>query len=203
MLTIKAEVQKDRKRMDGTYNVKIRFTKDRAVKRISTDLFATVADLTEDLKLKENSMIKQEADRLVLHYRTMFNTLHLDSENDDVNEIVNRLQNKEEADKPIDFISFSKSWITTTPIKSKDIYTTGLNAFIRFIGKDELDIKKITVDLLEQYREYLNKERAQRVKKLTEAGKRIPSHRCLSLYLANLRHLYNEAQKHYNKPDFR
>ena len=201
MLTIKAEVQKDRKRTDGTYNVKIRFTKDRAVKRISTNLFATDADLTTDLKLKEDSMIKQEADRLVLHYRTLFNSLHLDSENYDVNEIVNHLLNKEEAEKPIDFIAFSKNWIGTAPIKSKDIYTTGLNAFIRFIGKDELNIKEITVDLLENYRDYLIKEHAQRVKKLEEAGKRIPTHRCLSLYLANLRHLYNEAQKHYNKPD--
>lgn len=201
MLSIRAEVLKDKKRMDGTYNVKVRFIKDKKIKRISTDLFATDADLTADLKLKEGSIAKQEADRLVLHYRTMFNTLHLDSNNYDVNEIVNRLINKEEANKPIDFIAFCKNWIDTTPIKSKGIYTTSLNAFIKFIGKDELEIKIITVDLLEQYREYLLKARVQRIKKLVEAGKRIPSHRCLSLYLANLRHLFNEAQKHYNKPD--
>lgn len=201
MLTIRAEVQKDKKRADGTYNVKVRFIKDKKVKRISTDLFATDADLTADLKLKEGSITKQEADRLVLHYRTMFNTLHLDSDNYDVNEIVNRLLNKEEADKPIDFIAFSKNWIATTPFKSKDIYTTGLNAFTKFLGKEELNIKEITVDLLEHYSDYLIKERAQRVKKLKEAGKRIPTHRCLSLYLSNIRHLYNEAMKHYNKPD--
>lgn len=201
MLTIKAEVQKDRKRTDGTYNVKIRFTKNRTVKRISTDLFATETDLTTKLKFKENTSIKQTVDRLVLHYRTMLTTLHIDTENLDLNEIVMRLQNKDEADKPIDFIAYSKNWIATAPIKSKDTYTTGLNAFIRFIGKDELDIKKITVDLLEQYRDYIIKEREQRVKKLEEAGERIPSNRCLSLYLMILRHLYSEAQKHYNKPD--
>jgi len=201
MLTIRAEVQKDKKRTDGTYNVKVRFTKDKKVKRISTSLFATGADLTSDFKLKEGTIIKQEADRLVLHYRTMLNTLLLDSDNYDVDAIVNRLLNKEEADKPIDFIAFSKNWIATTPIRSKDIYTNSLRAFIKFIGKEELDIKKVTVDLLEQYRDYIIKVRAQRVKKLVEAGKRIPSNRCLSLYLTNLRHLYNEAQKYYNKPD--
>ena len=201
MLTIKAEVQKDRKRMDGTYNVKIRFTKDRTVKRISTDLFATEADLTTGFKLKEESVIKQEADRLILHYRTMFNAMHLDSENYDVGEIVNRILNKEEAEKPIDFIAFSKDWIATSSGRSKDIYTTGLNAFIKFIGKEELDIKNITVDLLEQYRDHIINVRANRVKRLIEEGKRIPSNRCLSLYLTNLRHLYNEAQKYYNKPD--
>ena len=201
MLTIKAEVQKDKKRMDGTYNVKLRFTKDRAVKRISTDIFATEADLTPKLKFKENTNTKQEIDKLVLHYRTLLTTLHIDTENLDLNEIVMRLQNKDEAEKPIDFIAFSKNWIATAPIKSKDTYTTGLNAFIRFIGKDELDIKKITVDLLEQYRDYIIKVREQRVKALEAEGKRVPSNRCLSLYLMILRHLFSEAQKFYNKPD--
>ena len=201
MLTIKAEVQKDKKRMDGTYNVKLRFTKDRAVKRISTDIFATEADLTPKLKFKENTNTKQEIDKLVLHYRTLLTTLHIDTENLDLNEIVMRMQNKDEAEKPIDFIAFSKNWIATAPIKSKDTYTTGLNAFIRFIGKDELDIKKITVDLLEQYRDYIIKVREQRVKALEAEGKRVPSNRCLSLYLMILRHLFSEAQMFYNKPD--
>ena len=201
MLTIRAEVLKDKKRADGTYNVKVRFIKDKKVKRVSTDLFATDADLTADFRLKEESIIKQEADRLVLRYRTMFNSLHLDSENYDVNEIVNRLLCKEEAEKPIDFIAFARKWINETTIKGKDNYTTALNSFVRFIGKDELEIKKITVDLLEDYRDYIIKVRAERIKAMTEAGKRIPSNRCLSLYLTSLRHLYSEAQKHYNKPD--
>ncbi len=187
--------------MDGTYNVKVRFIKDKKVKRISTDLFATDADLTSDLKLKEESIVKQEADRLVLHYRTMVNSLHFDSENCDVSEIVNRLLCKEEAEKPIDFIAFSKKWISETTIKGKDNYTTALNSFIRFLGKEELEIKKITVDLLEQYRDYIINVRNERVKALQAEGKRVPSNRCLSLYLMSLRHLYGEAQRFYNKPD--
>lgn len=201
MLTIRAEVEKGKVRNDGTYNVRIRFTKDRVVKRISTDLFAAKEDLTINFKLKENSVIKQEAERLVLHYRMMFTALHLDSDNYDVNEIVNRLLCKEEAEKPIDFIEFSRKWIRESSIKSKDTYTTGLNAFVRFIGKEELDIKKITVDLLDHYHDFLLKERTQRVKRLEEEGKRIPSNRSLSLYLTILRHLYSEAQRFYNDPD--
>lgn len=187
--------------MDGTYNVKVRFIKDKKVKRVSTDLFATDSDLTSDLKLKEESIVKQEADRLVLHYRTMVNSLHFDSENCDVSEIVNRLLCKEEAEKPIDFIAFSKKWISKTTIKGKDNYTTALNSFIRFLGKEELEIKKITVDLLEQYRDYIINVRNKRVKALQAEGKRVPSNRCLSLYLMSLRHLYGEAQRFYNKPD--
>ena len=201
MLTIKAEVEKGKVRNDGTYNVRIRFTKDRVVKRISTDLFATNEDLTADFKLKEDSIVKQEADRLVLHYRMLYTSMHLDSENYDVNEIVSHLLCKDEAEKPIDFIAFSRKWITETTIKGKDNYNTALKSFIRFIGKEEFDIKKITVDLLEQYRDYIIKVRAERVKKMVEEGKRVPSNRCLSLYLMSLKHLYGEAQKFYNKPD--
>lgn len=201
MLTIRAEVEKGKVRNDGTYNVRIRFTKDRVVKRISTDLFAAKEDLTIDFKLKENSVIKQEAERLVLHYRMMFTALHLDSEKYDVNEIVNRLLCKEEAEKPIDFIAFCRKWISETSIKGKDNYNTALKSFIRFLGKDNIEIKKITVDLLEKYRDYLMKMRELRVKQMIEEGKRVPSNRCLSLYLMSLRHLYSEAQKYYNKPD--
>ena len=201
MLTIKAEVQKGKLRSDGTYNVKVRFTKDRVVKRISTDLFATDVDLTSKLKFKEDSPIKREADKLVLHYRTLYIGLHLDKKDYGLNEIVAHLQNKDEAEKPIDFIAFSRKWIAEAPIKSKETYTTGLNSLIRFVGNDTLEIDKLTVDLLERYRDYLLKVRSERVKKLVAAGERIPSNRCLSLYLMMLRHLYSEAQKQYNKPD--
>ena len=76
-----------------------------------------------------------------------------------------------------------------------------MNSFIRFLGKEELEIKKITVDLLEQYRDYIINVRNERVKALQAEGKRVPSNRCLSLYLMSLRHLYGEAQRFYNKPD--
>ena len=132
MLTIKAEVLRKKVRNDGTYNVRIRFTKDRIVKRVSTSLFATDVDLTSDSKLREGSLIKQEADRLILHYRTMFSTFHLDSENYDVNEIVNRLLNKDEADKPIDFIAFCRKWIADSQTNSKETYTTSERYPARF-----------------------------------------------------------------------
>ena len=201
MLTIKAEVQKGKQRTDGTYNVKIRFTKDRAVKRISTNLFAAESDLTPKLRFKDDSYIKQEADKLVLHYRTLLTTLNINTEGLDLNEIVYLLQNKDEAEKPIDFIAFCKKWISETTIKGKDNYTTVLNSFIKFLGKEELNIKEITVDLLEKYRDYIIEVRARKVKQMVEAGKRVPSNRCLSLYLMSLRHLYSEAQRFYNKPD--
>ena len=113
MLTIKAEVLKDKKRRDGKYNVKIRFIKEKRVKRISTNLFATEDDLSSKFLLKEESFVKQQADCLILHYRKALSSLNVDLEEADVEEIVNCLLCKEEAEKPIDFIAFSRKWNST------------------------------------------------------------------------------------------
>ena len=52
MLTIKAEIKRSELKVDGTYNVKIRFTLDRKVKRLSTNLFVT-SNLKRTLPLRE------------------------------------------------------------------------------------------------------------------------------------------------------
>lgn len=65
MLTIKAEVQQDKQRNDGTYNVKVRFTHERKVKRLSTSLFATPKDLTKSFDFKKGTTIKREVDNLI------------------------------------------------------------------------------------------------------------------------------------------
>ena len=60
MLTIKAEVQRDKQRNDGSYNVKIRFTYERKVRRLSSSLFVTAKDLTKSLSFKDGTPIKRE-----------------------------------------------------------------------------------------------------------------------------------------------
>ena len=74
-------------------------------------------------------------------------------------------------------------------------------ALIRFIGKEELDVNLITLDFLENFKAFLNKEREARTKKLMAQGKRVPSNRSLSLYLVSIKKLFNEAKKKYNRKD--
>ena len=99
------------------------------------------------------------------------------------------------------FIKFSREWIASTTIKGAPNYTTAINALVRFIGKEELDINLITLDFLEDFKSFLNKEREIRTKRLMQQGKRVPSNRSLSLYLISIKKLFNEAKKRYNKKD--
>lgn len=201
MLTIKAEIQRDKLRQDGSYNVRIRFTKDRKVKRISTSLFATKADLTDRFTIKEDSLIKQEADILILHYRKMFNEMHLETETLDVNEIVERLNSRDKSDKPVDFIRFAKEWIANSTLKGVVNYTSALNSLIRFNKSEKLYTHQITSEFLQEFMAFLLNESKERAEQLKKKGKRVPSTRSTSLYLMGIRRLFKEAVKQYNKPD--
>ena len=201
MLTIKAEIKRSELKVDGTYNVKIKFTLDRKVKRLSTNLFVTQQDLTKSLKFKEDTPIKREIDRLVLYYREQCLKLQLDRNHYSLDEIVEFLNGEQEKQQTIDFIKFSREWIASATIKGAPNYTTAINALVRFVGKEELDINLITLDFLEQFKAFLIGERDARTKKLMQQGKRVTSNRTLSLYLVSIKKLFNEAKRKFNKKD--
>ena len=201
MLTIRAEIKRSELKVDGTYNVKIRFTLDRKVKRLSTNLFVTQQDLTKSLKFKEDTSIKREIDRLVLYYREQCLKLQLDQNHYSLDEIIEFLNGEQEKQQTIDFIKFSREWIASATIKGAPNYTTAINALVRFVGKEELDINLITLEFLEQFKAFLIGERDARTKKLMQQGKRVTSNRTLSLYLVSIKKLFSEAKRKFNKKD--
>ena len=202
MLTIRAKIKKQEQKLDGTYNVKLRFTLDRKVKRLSTSLFVTNKDLSKDLKIKQTSPIKQEVNSLIRSYQEKCAKLQIELNHYTLDEVMDYIDGERQKQRTIDFIKFSREWIALTTIKGASNYTSALNALIRFIGKEELNVNLITFDFLENFKAFLNKEREARTKKLIAQGKRVPSTRSLSLYLVSIKKLFNEAKKKkYNKKD--
>lgn len=201
MLTINPEVVKVQRRTNECFTVRLRFTLNRRMKRISTSLFATSNDLTKDYKIKPSSPIKQDVDALIRGYYDKCAKLQIELNNYTLDDVIDYLNGEHEKNQVIDFIKFSREWIASTTIKGAPNYTTAINALVRFIGKEELDINLITLDFLEGFKAFLNKEREVRTKKLIQQGKRVPSNRSLSLYLISIKKLFNEAKKKYNKKD--
>ena len=199
MLTINAEIKKEEKRGDKTYNVKLRFTLNRKIKRLSTNLFVTPKDLTKDFKIKESAPIYREVDELVRNYQEKCSKLQIEQNGYTIEDVMDCLKGEQAQRRVIDFIQFSQEWIAMAEIKGAPNYTSAVNALIRFIGKDELDVKLITADFLERFKDFLNKERNERKMRLLEQGKRVPSNRALSLYLMSIKKLFNEAKRVYNK----
>ena len=200
MLTFKVEIRKNELKKDGTYNVKIRMTHNREVKRLSTNIFVRPCDLTKSFKLKNPQFIK-EADALVRQYQEICATLPLEASNYGIDEILEFIKTAQEKNRSIDFIQFCKEWLEQTEIKGKKNYKTALNSFIAYIGKNNLPTSQITKGLIKGFMKYLLEKRAIRTAELERKGKRIPSNRAVSLYLGSIRHLFNEAKKKYNDHD--
>lgn len=201
MLTIRAEVQQDKQKSDGTYNVKVRFTHERKIKRLSTSLFVTTKDLTKSFKFKEGTTIKREVDNLVHTYKEKCAKLQLEVNHYTLDEILDYLKTEREQTQSIDFIQFCKEWLETTGIKGKKNYKSALHAFMDYLGKDRLNTDQVTSQLLNGFKNYLSLKRERQVAQLQKQGKRIPSNRTVSLYLGSIRHLFNEAKKKYNDYD--
>ena len=201
MLTINTEVVKTKRQSNECFTIRLRFTLDRRMKRLSTSLFATQKDLTKDFKIKPSSPLKSKVERLIRDYQEKCSQLQVELNNYTIEDIMNYLNGERQKQQTIDFIKFSREWIASTTIKGAPNYTSALNALVRFIGKEELDVNLITLDFLEQFKAFLIKERDTRTKKLIAQGKRVPSNRSLSLYLVSIKKLFNEAKKKYNKKD--
>lgn len=201
MLTINAEIRAEGQRANGSYNVKLRFTLDRKMRRLSTSFFVTAKDLTKDLKIKQSSPFKQEVDNLIRSYQEKCAKLQTEFNNYTIDDVMNYLDGERQKQQTIDFIKFSREWIASATIKGAPNYTTAINALVRFMKKEELDINLITIDFLEQFKSFLNKEKGERVKMQMQQGKRVPSNRSLSLYLISIKKLFNEAKKKYNRKD--
>lgn len=201
MLTINVEIKKEEKKLNGTYNVKLRFTLNRKFKRLATSLFATPKDLTKDFKIKQSSLLKREVDDLIRAYQEKCAKLQIELNHYTIDDVMDFLNGEREKEQVIDFIKFSREWIASTSIKGAPNYTTAVNALVRFVGKEELDINLVTQDFLEGFKSFLNKEREVRTKKLIQQGKRVPSNRTLSLYLVSIKKLFGEAKKKYNRKE--
>ena len=201
MLTINAEVVKSQRKSNECFIVRLRFTLNRRMNTLSRSLFATSEDLTKDLKIKQSSPLKQEVNDLIRCYQNKCNKLQIELNNYTIDDVMDFLDGEHQKQQTIDFIKFSREWIASATIKGAPNYTTAINALVRFVGKEELDINLITLDFLEQFKAFLIGERDARTKKLMQQGKRVTSNRTLSLYLVSIKKLFNEAKRKFNKKD--
>ena len=201
MLTIKAEVKKEQVRKDGSYNVKIRFTQNRKIKRLPTKLFAKKSDLNKSFELKEGTAIKKEADYLIFYYEKICSQIPMDIEQCSIEDIMAYVEADKKKYQIIDFIAFSESWMQASKNTSTKNYKSAVNALKLYINREELNIKDITNKFLTGFMEFLEERWRAKAEKLKKAGKIVPTNRATSLYLGSIRHLFNEAKKQYNDYD--
>lgn len=179
MATFKAEVRLDYLREDGTYPIRIRITHNRKIKRVATNLYVDKKDVTKGGKIK-NQQIVDNLESLIRGYRKKVNELSLTLDMMEIDELADYLTKKDDVLK-VDFFEFAETWIKEHEgKKGLYIFSSMLNTLEKFVGRRNLEFREINHKFLKKFEEYLGHRRR------------------LSLYMAKIRHLHNEAKEKYN-----
>lgn len=183
MATLKYLILKNNVRADKTWNVVIRLTHERKVRYISTTMYVSKKDITSGYKIK-NQQIIIRCEELIAVYRESLRELGLELYPMDIDTIVGYIKSAN-SNTGIDFITFARKWCAShREIKGIKNYTTALNSFCTYLGRNALLCNEVTVQRLKEFEEYLSgKKRAQ------------------SLYPSVILRLFSEAREHYNDED--
>ena len=182
MATLKAVILKPDKRADGTWNVKIRITHNRAIRNIPTSMYVSKGDLTASMKIK-NRAILDKCDDLIREYRQRINALNLELNDMPLPMIVERITSRSSSEG-VDFIAFVEKWMERNATKpGLSTRKTAVNAFKKFFGRDMIMCSEITSKVMREFESSLTGIRTK------------------SLYPATVLHLFREARKFYNDED--
>ena len=206
MITFKAIVIPGNRRKDGTYPVNIRVTFKGKSRRLATTLVCTPADLTRTLKIK-NATILNRADALIVRMREAVNDISpFDLESEDVDWVVQHIKGVlSKADFHLDFFEWADKIIATKRPATGATYRTAVNAFARFLGRDEIDINEITHPLLMAFKESQDNGRRMYFNhwsgEFTETEyDRIPRN-ASNIFIGKLAHTFQAAKDRYNDED--
>lgn len=181
--TVKAVVLPSARRADGTWNVKIRVTYNRQSRWLGTPLFVTASQLTRGHNIKDATAV-QNAERYVAQVRDALAKMPpFWLEGRTVDDAVRWI--KRELSQPsfrLDFLAFGREVARGKGAGTARTYEVALNAFARFIGRDECDVSEITTLLLREFVEWCP-----------------PG--AVAIYLSRLRHVYDQARARYNDED--
>lgn len=177
MATLSYELGKPKQ--DGTHKVSILLSHKGKRKRLPTNIIVGSKDISRAGNITSRSLQKT-IDDTMNEYRNRLYELEVDllDRDVDVDWICSHLTKQKET---LDFFEYTENWIEKSTLKGRKNYSIMLNSLERFVGCRTLPFSVIDHSFLEGYKRFLDGHpRAQ------------------SLYLGNIRHIFNEAMHEYN-----
>lgn len=212
MATFKFLILPHQRKDDGTYNVKIRVTQKGRSKYIKTSQNVSASDI---IKKKENGKekikIKNQAvidlmEEIILGFKKKIISAGVEAEHWEVDRIVEYLTTDVENFR-LNFISYGRKIADDLEqdgrLGTAKNYRIAINALVRFIGKEELDINLITASFMRAFEKYLKNEPS--FKGCRDGGSKPTDKpkgkRVISLYTSQIKTLHNLAKDEYNDED--
>lgn len=209
MPTFKVLVLPHQKREDGSYNVKIRITHNRQSKYIKTPQYVTGIDISKKKENgKEKVKIKNQAildlmDETILGYKRKLLEIGMQLDTWSVDKIVEFLTSVPKT-FTLDFIQYGRKYAESLEAKGRigtaKQYKIAINALVRFIGRETLDVNEINLVFLKAFEKHLLEEPTYKGNRKGEAvaTNKPKGGRAVSLYMAHLRTLHEAAKCDFN-----
>lgn len=180
MATITYELGKPK--LDKSRKVSIVVSHKGQRRRIPTNIVLTDSDVSRSGKISSRKVQKAIDDKINLLKDKLYDLeIDLLGKDVDIDWIFSHITKESET---LDFFGYAEKWIERSANKGKKNYSIMLNSLERFNQCRKLPFSLIDYSFLNRYKDYLDGHpRAQ------------------SLYLGNIRHLFNEAIKEYNTDD--
>ena len=177
MATITYELGKPK--LDKSRKVSIVVSHKGQRRRIPTNIVLTDSDVSRSGKISSRKIQKAIDDKINLLKDKLYDLeIDLLGKDVDIDWIFSHITKERET---LDFFKYAEKWIERSTNKGKKNYSIMLNSLERFNQCRKLPFSLIDYSFLNRYKDYLDGHpRAQ------------------SLYLGNIRHLFNEAIKEYN-----
>lgn len=197
-------VVRSQKRADGSYAVKIRVTFKRKSRWIATNLVAQPGDLARSGKLK-NPYLAARADALVKDLQRAAGELSpFAAEAMDVDGVMAFLRRSQAGEEfHLGFIAFGREAAAGLRESTGRAYNVALNAWVRFLGREDIDVNDITVQMVRDFVEFLDAE--PKATKRTAETKAPPKEKKRGVmayrYITILRNVYRRARERFNDED--
>lgn len=212
MATFKFLILPHQRKDDGTYNVKIRVTQKGRSKYIKTSQNVSASDI---IKKKENGKekikIKNQAiidlmEEIILGFKKKIVSAGVEAEYWEVDKIVEYLTTDVDNFR-LNLISYGRKIANDLEqdgrLGTAKNYRIAINALVRFIGKEELDINLITASFMRAFEKHLKNEPS--FKGCRDGGSKPTDKpkgkRVISLYTSQIKTIHNLAKEEYNDED--
>lgn len=196
MPTFKAEVFAHQMRKDGTYNIKIRVTQNGRKKYLSTPFYATKADLTRSLALKNRAHINGTED-IIRAFRDKCDAIGWGIRDWSVEKVVDYITRKDEVGD-IDAFAYIERNITEMMRSGRkgtaNNYLSMLRKLRMFSDRTELPFSMITKKFLADFAAWLVENR--RITSMDTGGEFGQKQ-----HIARLHHIYMKAKGEYNNEE--
>jgi len=208
MATFKICTFEHHQREDGTFPISIRVTWKRQSAYLKTDYRVSKKQLTKTFELKDAFLLRELNNRIAAFEDLKVQKLGLKIEQYTAKDLVEFFSKslKSKGDD-IDFIAFGQDHIKKLEKEGHKTYAgsfrSTVNALIDFFGRDNVSINQVTAKSIAEFESFLKTERT--MKRLDQYGREynITSKplKDTTIYLRNIRTLFNLAIDHFNDED--